>query len=170
MNKLAHDVIRLVFIACTLGIGSVAFAIDNGNNSMVDKADSYDLQNFHKDDSEATWKSDKKDKPVATYEEKSPASTPALTATNTEATPDAVKTVEANNSQQVYESGQSLKVRETYKFSNDPALKNIPTLFEAIENLEKQLNGYCPNGWVKVKEWRKPEAEHFYLYYQASCL
>jgi len=163
MNKYTHFTFHFLLVICALSIGSTVLAIDNGNNSMVDKADSYDLQNFHKDDSEATWKSEKKDRPVATYEEKS------STATNTEAAPDVVKTLE-ENPQQVYESGQSLKVRETYKLSNDPGLKNIPTFFEAVESLEKKLNDYCPNGWVKVKEWRKPEASRYYVYFQASCL
>ena len=173
MNKMTQGMVCLVFATCALVAGSAALAIDNGNNSMVDKADSYDLQGFHKDTSEATWKSDKKDKPVATYREEegaTPATGTANSETEHETSLDAVKTPQANRSQPAYEAGQSLKVRESYKLSNDPTLKNVPTLFEAIESLEKQLNGYCPDGWIKTKEWRKPEAEHLYIYYQASCL
>jgi hypothetical protein len=166
MKKYARYINQLMFTAGALAISSAVLAIDTGNGSMVDKADSYDLQSFHKDESEATWKSDKKDKPVATYNEKSPATIP--TTTNSEAPPDVVKT--PNNPRQVYESGQGLKVRENYKLSNDLARNNIPTLFEALESLEKQLNSYCPGGWVKVKEWRKPETDRFYVYYEAICL
>ncbi len=72
--------------------------------------------------------------------------------------------------QKKVDKGQELKVRSAYKLSVDPSLSAIPTLFEAIQDLHKQLNSYCPKGWEKEKEWHQPEQNYFYVYYRASCL
>jgi hypothetical protein len=72
--------------------------------------------------------------------------------------------------QKTIDKDQELKVRSAYKLSADPTLAAIPTLFDAIQDLHKQLNSLCPKGWEKKDEWHLPEANYFYIHYRAKCL
>lgn len=129
---------------CTFGILPLAHAIDLGNESMADKADRFDFEEFHKEKGIPLWE-DKKEK-VVTEKMTEPAKASS------------------------FDKGQVLKVREPYKLGNDPALRSTQSLFEAMEALHKQLNGYCPRGWIKDREWYQPEEGHWYLYHEAVCL
>ncbi len=144
-----------------------AFAFDDANDSLVDKADRNNFEDFHKDSAQSMWGKDKKkdDKTVTTYQESTPADKkPANDNMMTDTAPGARTTA-----RQTFDKGTELKVREAYKLSSDPSLKNIPTLYEAIESLHRQLNSYCPNGWKKVEEWDLPQANYFYIHYRAIC-
>jgi len=142
LNKFFALVITSVFsFAC--------YGLDTGSESTADKADHFHFDEFHNQKGISLWDEKK---------EKTDQSKP----TN----PVTTKAPDANS----FGEGQSLKVREAYKLGNDPALRTIQSLYDAMEALEKQLNTSCPDGWAKEKEWRKPEADHFYIYYQAVCL
>ena len=141
---------RFFALMMTSAFSFTCYALDTGNESTADKADHFHFEEFHNQKGISLW-NDKKDKTEK--------STPA--ANNATASVSGADT---------FGEGQTLKVREAYKLGNDPALHSIPSLYDAMEALEKQLNTSCPNGWVKEKEWHKPEADHFYIYYQASCL
>lgn len=146
-------------------------AIDLGNESMADKADRFDFEEFHKEKGITIWQ-EKKEKNTTTYEEGSQQAKPApaaATVTNTVVTTP-VASQKTTVTQKSFEKGDELKVREAYKLGNDPALRNIQSLFDATEALHQQLNGYCPNGWAKDSEWHKPEQNYFYIHYSAVCL
>lgn len=138
---------------------SMSFADDR---MMVDLADSDDFEAFHQQDgSIKLWsnsenalfgnkRSAKKNKnSIEVTESKTDSIVPAL---------------------ELQDSGQLLQVREPYKLSHDPMYASIPTLFEAIESLHKQLNASCAKGWRKKKEWHEPEEKYYYVYYSAVCL
>jgi hypothetical protein len=137
----------ILMIAALLSV--TAYALDTGNESMADKADRFKFEDFHKEKGITLWE-EKKD-------------TKELSA-------DSTATANAASGTQAFEKGQTLKVREAYKLGNDPALRTLPGLFDAIEALHKQLNSKCPKGWIKEQEWHKPADNAFYIYYQATCL
>ena len=146
-----------------------SFAIDIGNESMADKADRFDFEEFHKEKGIVLWE-EKKDKNTTTYEESGKQDKPApATAPGTMATT-AVAEENPALTQKTFEKGDELKVREAYKLGNDPALRKVQNLYEATEALHKQLNSYCPNGWAKDSEWHKPEQNYFFIHYSAICL
>jgi len=135
-------------------------AIDLGNESMADKADRFDFEEFHKEKGIVIWEGKKQE--TTLYEEK-----PATAKASAASTPVTASQTSATRDQRQFEKGQELKVREAYKLGNDPALRNIQSLYEATEALHRQLNGLCPNGRVRDKEWHKPEQNYFYLHYSA---
>jgi hypothetical protein len=155
-----------------------AQAFDDANDSTVDKADRFDFQNFHKDSAVSIWNKDKdkKDdsKAITTYDDKSKPQSGQIVTEIVSPQPAAAKPQQLPAAAQAvsksYDPGQELKVRSAYKLSVDPSLGAIPTLFEAIQNLHQQLNGFCPRGWKKEEEWHAPEANYFYIYYRAVCL
>lgn len=138
-----------------------AQAIELGNEGMADKADRFDFEEFHKEKGITIWEGNKQE--TTLYEEK-----PAAAKADTASTPVASKNPAVT--QKSFQKGDELKVREAYKLGNDPALRNIQSLYDATEALHKQLNGYCPNGWAKDSEWHKPEQNYFYIHYGAICL
>jgi len=149
-----------------------AQAIDLGNESMADKADRFDFEEFHKEKGITIWE-EKKEKTSVLYEENSNAVKPAPATTSTSSTAVVTAPVASKNpavTQKSFQKGDELKVREAYKLGNDPALRNVQSLYDATEALHKQLNGYCPNGWAKDSEWHKPEQNYFYIHYSAICL
>jgi len=164
-----HNSLTAFFLTCSLFIISpftLAFD-DEHDNSTVDKADRFDFQDFHKDSAVTLWGKDKDkkedSKAINTYDEK-----PAQL--KTETVDPAPVTTSTKTDQKKFDKGQELNVRSSYKLSVDPSLATIPTLFEAIQSLHQQLNGYCPNGWKKEEEWHLPEQNYFYIHYRAKCL
>lgn len=145
---------RFCLLLLTAVVAANTYAIDVGNESTADKADRFEFEEFHKE------------KGVVIWEEKKP-----QVATSADG-----KTADSKNSEnkapenKIYEKGDTLKVREAYKLGSDPALRSTQSLYEATEALHKQLNGLCPSGWLKEREWHMPEAGHFYIYYKATCL
>jgi len=170
MSRLITQFTSITSLILLLGSFN-AQAIDIGNETMADKADRFDFEEFHQEKGITIWE-EKKEKSTTTYEESSQPSKPApaeATATNTVVTaPVTHKNTAVVQTQ--FAKGDELKVREAYKLGNDPALRNIQSLFEATEALHQQLNGYCPNGWAKDSEWHKPEQNYFYIHYSAVCL
>ena len=148
-----------------------SFAIDLGNESTADKADRFDFEDFHKEKGIVLWE-EKKDKNTTTYEESGKQDKPAPATASSTGTVATTAVAEKNHAltQKTFEKGDELKVREAYKLGNDPALRNVRSLYEATEALHKQLNAYCPNGWAKDSEWHKPELNYFYIHYSAICL
>lgn len=143
--------------ACIFSYAS--YAIDIGNESTADKADRFDFESFHKEKGVTLWE-EKKEKTATIYEEN-------IKSEKSVTAPAATKTV---STAKKFEKGEVLNVREVYKLGNDPAQRAVQSLYEATEALHKQLNSHCPNGWAKEREWHKPEAASFYIYYQAACL
>jgi len=147
-------------------------ALDIGNETTADKADRFDFEEFHKEKGIVIWE-DKKEKETTTYEESSKTEKSATAATPAASTTVTAAPVASKNpavTKNHFAKGDELKVREAYKLGNDPALRNVQSLYEATEALHKQLNGYCPNGWAKDSEWHKPEQNYFYIHYSAVCL
>lgn len=154
MNK------QLLLIAL-ISFAVSSFAIDLGDESMADKADRFDFEDFHKEKGVTIWE-ETKEKNTTTYEEDSKSTTAITAAPVASKNPAVIK--------KQFEKGDELKVREAYKLGNDPALRNLQSLYDATEALHKQLNGFCPNGWAKDSEWHKPEQGYFYIHYSAICL
>jgi len=148
-------------ITLILLLGSFpAQAIDLGNESMADKADRFNFEEFHKEKGITIWEN-KKEKNTTTYEESDKTA---------KAAPAVAPASSTSVIQKSFQKGDELKVREAYKLGNDPALRNVQSLYDATEALHKQLNGYCPKGWAKDSEWHKPEQNYFYIHYSAVCL
>jgi len=155
---------RSLITTLILLLGSFnAQAIDIGNESMADKADRFDFEEFHKEKGITIWE-DKKEKTTTTYE------TTTYEENNKAAKPVPVASKNPAVTQKSFQKGDELKVREAYKTGSDPALRNIQSLYDATESLHKQLNGYCPHGWAKDSEWHKPEQNYFFIHYSAVCL
>jgi hypothetical protein len=174
---------RLLLLSALVSLAfflPAAQAFDDANDSTVDKADRFDFPNFHKDSAVSIWNKDK-DKPddskaITTYDDKTKTQGGQIETEVVSPQPAAAKPqlqqkpVSTQTGSKSYDQGQELKVRSAYKLSVDPSLAAIPTLFEAIQNLHQQLNGFCPRGWKKEEEWHAPEANYFYIYYRAVCL
>jgi len=186
LNDMQRLLQQFFFIVSLLSAHSLTYAFDSANDSTVDKADRFEFEDFHKDSAVTLWGKDKdkkeETKAITTYKEttseepkaQKPEGTLETEAVPAKNNPAFVSATEAaktqTNNTQKYDKGQELKVRSAYKLSVDPSLNAIPTLFEAVQNLHQQLNGYCPDGWKKEEEWHKPEANYFYIHYRAICL
>lgn len=139
------------FIGFLFFVSTSLYAFDDANDSTVDKADRFEFEEFHKDKAITLW-DDTQDKNKGD-----------------DKNIDAKDTAKAEKPKDL-DKGQELQLRSAYKLSVDPALATVPTLFEAIQDLHKQLSNVCKAGWEKKAEWHKPEANYFYIHYRAKCL
>ena len=157
----------------------------------TDDADSLNFEAFHeeKDGAIVIWDADKGElggftekKTTVTYDE--PVKTDSINATNQPAAKPAVVTeqlspnearAEAYADEQALEklsqgkgyNGERFMIRARYALGTS-AKTDYPAS-SAINNLHQQMARYCPQGWLKIREWSLPVEQDYYLHYLFQC-
>ena len=149
-----------------------------GDAFDVDEADSLDFESFHKTkegsikiydtDTGEVLPGRNKNQTVKTYEaeSKAEATASAKPEQQTAAKPAASQPAEkASKAEQA--PGQRYEIRQRYAVGESENTSDTP--YTAMNALHRKMAKYCPEGWVKEKEWSVPVDTDFYLHYEFTC-
>ena len=150
----------------------------SGDAFDVDDADTLDFESFHKTKKDSIkiydsqtgeiLPSNKYNKTVKTYETETPTETAQQAAPASTATPTATTAVVKPKAEETDSSaGQKYEIRQRYAIGESENTSDTP--YTAMNALYKKMAKYCPQGWVKEKEWSVPVEGDFYLHYEFSC-
>ena len=157
----------------------------------ADDADSLNFEAFHqeKDGAIVIWDADKGElggfaekKTTVTYEEP-PAETSSTASTASASNPVVVTEhlspnearAEAYAADQAREKlakgkgydGERFMIRARY--SPNATSKINDNASSAINTLHQQMAHYCPQGWLKIREWSVPVEQDYHLHYLFQC-
>lgn len=152
-------------LLCTATLAGDAFDVDD--------ADTLDFESFHKtkEDSIKIYNTETGEilagkankKTVKTYQTE----TAGKPQQKTVATPTPTASTKINTENRASTAGQRYEIRQRYAFDESENTSDTP--YTAMNALHKKMARYCPQGWIKEKEWSVPVEGDFYLHYEFTC-
>lgn len=162
----------------------------------ADDADSLNFEAFHdeKDGAIVIWDADKGElggftekKTTVTYEQpatqatettdaaarpRAPATGPAVITEDLSPNEARAEAYAAEHAQEKLAqgkgyNGERFMIRVRYTLGTSSKTDYSPS--SAVNNLHQQMARYCPQGWLKIREWSVPVEQDYYLHYLFQC-